>query len=126
MLGQQCYVRQDKIFMASECWESEKGEKEVKDRTYPRHRNAKNTAAIAREGLRGGAEDGDQLREVFIIDFFVTQTVCADCEQGGASEKFKELNQYHRYWLACATRRGRRYILNTQSSRCRCSYPKIW
>src|SRR5260370_479826 len=55
---------------------------------------------------------------LIIIDLTVSQTPCANYEHRGTSEKFKELNQCHRCWLACAAWRGRCYILNTQSSRC--------
>src|SRR5258705_8204867 len=70
-----------------------------------------------RRSVGRGLRTVDQL-PVFIIDFTVSQTPCADYEHGGTSEKFEELNQCHKCWLACVAQRGRHYILNTQSSRC--------
>src|SRR5258708_34191049 len=64
-----------------------------------------------------GLRTVDQL-PVFIIDFTVSQTPCANYKHRGTSEKFEELNQCHRCWLACVAWKGRHYILNTQSSRC--------
>src|SRR5258705_3687828 len=70
-----------------------------------------------RRSVGRGLRTVDQL-PVFIIDFTISQTPCADYKHGGTSEKFEELNQCHRCWLACVAWRGRHYILNTQSSRC--------